>query len=197
MKVCQTDQACVNLVPRDDSGHSAPDSDSDLPGANGAVCYKGGYGVKGIHQMCDVTSAFLLALGMHIAKGFCSSDRKILDMLPDRKPQVTFACDLAASNCGFQFWIGKMWVVLGCWPSPHVDHLCCRESFYCKLDNCTVNGEITPELNTTAYECKQMECSCIPGRMLCGEDGSVGEFASLSRLRGLPTLRVIQISAIF
>ncbi len=27
--------------------------------------------------------------------------------------------------------------------------------------------------NSTRYECKTIECACVPGRFLCGEDGSV------------------------
>lgn len=29
--------------------------------------------------------------------------------------------------------------------------------------------------NRTDYQCKSIECACIPGRFLCGEDGSVSE----------------------
>lgn len=65
-----------------DDGEAEPKSD--------AVCYKGGYAVNQIHQMCDVTN------------------RKIVDMLPDRAPQVTFSCDRPSRTCGFQFWIGRV-----------------------------------------------------------------------------------------
>lgn len=79
-------------------------------------------------------------------------------MLPDRKPQVTFTCNIPSRTCGFQFWIGAV------------------ESFYCGLSNCTASLEIGYDSNSTEYNCGQMECACIPGRMLCGEDGSVGEY---------------------
>lgn len=77
-------------------------------------------------------------------------------MLPDRPPQVTFTCDIPSSTCGFQFWIGKV------------------ESFYCGLSNCTATLDIGYDSNYTEYNCGKMECACIPGKMLCGEDGSVG-----------------------
>lgn len=83
-------------------------------------------------------------------------DRKIVDMLPNRPPQVTFTCNMAEQSCGFQFWIGKV------------------ESFYCGLSNCTATFEAGYDTNSTLYTCEQVECACIPGRMLCGEDGSVG-----------------------
>ena len=40
--------------------------------------------VKENHQMCDVTN------------------RKILDQLKERKPQVTFSCNRGEDNCNFQ-----------------------------------------------------------------------------------------------
>lgn len=98
-------------------------------------------------------SSFLL---LHLT-GRGTTDRKILDMLPNRPPQVTFTCDVSSASCGFQFWIGSV------------------ESFFCGLNNCTTRHEVGYEQSSTEYTCQQMSCSCIPGRMLCGEDGSVGE----------------------
>jgi ABC-type lipoprotein export system ATPase subunit len=83
-------------------------------------------------------------------------------MLPDRPPQVTFTCDIPSSTCGFQFWIGQV------------------ESFYCGLSNCTASLDIGYSSNYTEYNCEKMECACIPGKMLCGEDGSVGMSPSQS-----------------
>lgn len=48
------------------------------------------------------------------------------------------------------------------------------ESFYCTLDNCESTYDFSDEnTNKTSYTCKNVECSCIPDRMLCGKDGSV------------------------
>jgi len=33
--------------------------------------------------------------------------------------------------------------------------------------------DATHDANRTNYECKDVQCQCIPGRMLCGEDGSL------------------------
>ena len=59
--VCQTNEACRPLVPAGDGTTIRPSSlypgdlqeedDSDV-----AVCYKEGFAVKKMHQMCDVTS---------------------------------------------------------------------------------------------------------------------------------------------
>ncbi|QRV74844.1 ATP-dependent permease [Ceratobasidium sp. AG-Ba] len=139
--VCQTDEACVNFPLR-----GGPDgelltrqvstSEPDIPVAN-MTCYKGGLTVQQNHQMCDVTN------------------RKILDMLPDRPPQVTFSCDKGDATCAFQFWIGRV------------------ESFYCALDQCTSDLKVGYDTNTTQYHCDKIKCKCIPGRMLCGEEGSI------------------------
>jgi hypothetical protein len=60
------------------------------------------------------------------------------------------------------------------------------ESFFCTLDDCTfelgecltfggsVDVDSTHDANRTAYACKNVQCQCIPGRILCGEDGSIG-----------------------
>lgn len=108
-----------------------------MPEGVDGVCYKGGITVKENHQMCDVTN------------------RKIVDQLKGKKPQVTFSCHKEDAACGFQFWVDQ------------------RESFYCGLDECTFDLESTQRANITHYECQKINCRCIPDRMLCGEDGSI------------------------
>ncbi|KAG8748122.1 hypothetical protein FRC10_008855 [Ceratobasidium sp. 414] len=113
----------------------------DVPVAN-MTCYKAGLTIQQNFQMCDVTN------------------RKILDMLPDRPPQVTFSCDRADATCAFQFWIGHI------------------ESFYCALDQCESSLQVGYDTNTTRHHCSKIKCQCVPGRMLCGEEGSIdiGDF---------------------
>ncbi|KAG8977970.1 hypothetical protein FRB90_008635, partial [Tulasnella sp. 427] len=131
-----TDQACAGFpLPGELRGLD------DEPVQN-MTCYTGGLTVNSNYQMCDVTN------------------RKILDMLPGRPPQVTFSCDRPSEECNFQFWIGQ------------------KESFYCALDTCTSTLQHAYDYNITQYECQNIKCNCIPGRMLCGEEGSVdiGDF---------------------
>ncbi|KAK9375453.1 uncharacterized protein V1513DRAFT_442998 [Lipomyces chichibuensis] len=108
-----------------------------MPDGAGGACYKGGMAVKENFQMCNVTN------------------RKILDILGGKLPQVTFSCNRTSESCDFQFWIDEI------------------ESFYCGLNNCQFSTESTDRTNKTFYECKDIECSCVPDRMLCGEDGSI------------------------
>lgn len=53
-----------------------------------------------------------------------------------------------------------------------------KESFYCDLDTCSSSLVIESNRNTTKYSCDHIKCRCIPGRMLCGEEGSIdiGDF---------------------
>lgn len=81
-------------------------------------------------------------------------------MLPDRPPQVTFSCNKLDSTCDFQFWTAQV------------------ESFYCSLDACTTRVENGYDSNTTVYQCEHMKCSCVPGRFICGEDGSISEWSA-------------------
>lgn len=120
--------------------------DAMMPDGEGGVCYKAGVTVQENFQMCDVTN------------------RKILDLLGERKPQVTFTCKADDHACNFQFWIDQ------------------KESFYCALDTCNWKLETNYNTNETQYTCEHIKCQCIPGRMLCGEDGSVdiGEFLKQS-----------------
>ncbi|KAL4973875.1 hypothetical protein BDW66DRAFT_141089 [Aspergillus desertorum] len=113
-----------------------------MPTGEDGVCYKQGVTVKENFQMCDVTN------------------RKILDQLKERKPQVTFSCEAEGKTCNFQFWVDQV------------------ESFYCGLDTCDWGFETDYDKNTTHYKCENINCKCIPGRMLCGEEGSIdiGEF---------------------
>lgn len=83
------------------------------------------------------------------------TNQKIVDQLKEKKPQVTFSCREEDKTCNFQFWVDKV------------------ESFYCGLDECEFSQSNSYERNTTSYECKNIHCSCIPDRMLCGESGSI------------------------
>ncbi|KAI1926574.1 FAD-dependent urate hydroxylase [Ophidiomyces ophidiicola] len=113
-----------------------------MPEGEGGVCYKQPLAVKENYQMCNVTN------------------RKILDQLKERKPQVTFSCKADDHTCNFQFWVDQ------------------KESFYCSLDTCGWNMDVQYDQNSTTYKCDHVKCRCIPGRMLCGEDGSIdiGDF---------------------
>ncbi|KAJ5669121.1 ABC transporter G family member [Penicillium macrosclerotiorum] len=111
--------------------------DAMMPEGQGGRCYKQGVTVKQNFQMCDVTN------------------RKIVDQLDGRKPQVTFSCTAEDHTCNFQFWVGQ------------------KESFYCGLDTCEWNIESEADSNTTNYKCENAHCSCIKDRFLCGENGSI------------------------
>lgn len=52
--------------------------------------------------------------------------------------------------------------------SSLVQHL----EFYSNVDS-------THDANRTSYNCEKVKCQCIPGRMLCGEDGSIGSSTAL------------------
>jgi len=55
-----------------------------IPGGKDGVCYREGLVQKQNHQMCDVTN------------------RKIVDQLKPKIPQVTFSCDALTAECNFQ-----------------------------------------------------------------------------------------------
>ena len=83
------------------------------------------------------------------------TNRKILDQLKERTPQATFSCNAVDDTCNFQFWTGQV------------------QSFYCALDDCSYHSKNEYDRNTTHYKCDHIKCACIPGRMLCGEEGSI------------------------
>lgn len=58
--------------------------DALMPEGKDGICYKEGIVVKENHQMCDVTN------------------RKIIDQLKEKKPQITFACNAEKEECNFQ-----------------------------------------------------------------------------------------------
>jgi hypothetical protein len=176
---CEEDKVCKAFKPRYPSIQEATNRNDDEEDDTGnMVCYKGGLAVQQNYQMCDVTN------------------RKIIDTIPDnKKPQVTFSCTAngPSSNdsssakswqhpllssftskndeeeialgikedmgtCSFQFWVDEI------------------ESFYCKLEGCGWEGTNSYESNRTRYECKTIDCACVPGRFLCGENGSVSTY---------------------
>ena len=79
-------------------------------------------------------------------------------MLPDRPPEVTFSCDKDTDMCHFQFWTAQV------------------ESFYCQLSQCESKVSHDFNKNTTLYNCEHIDCKCVPGRFICGEDGSLGMY---------------------
>src|SRR5258706_975108 len=78
-------------------------------------------------------------------------------MLAGRPPQIPFGWKAEDKHCQFEFWIGKV------------------ESFYCALDHCTSSFKPGSTWNKTFMDCENIKCGCVTGRMLCGEEGSVGE----------------------
>jgi hypothetical protein len=137
------DDACLPLVPTNQN----------------ATCFRGGLVVKANHQMCNVTSKCLHQNNTRVAFYYNYNtkhiiDKKILDMLPDRPPQVTFSCQKEPATCNFQFWIKEV------------------ESFYCALEKCQFSQD--PENHAhLMYQCKDIQCRCKSGAMLCGEDGGI------------------------
>lgn len=109
--------------------------DKFMPEGLSGTCYKNGMLVNKFHQMCDVTN------------------KKIVEILNGKKPQVSFSCDKKYSTCNFQFWIAE------------------KESFFCELSSC--DYDIDLKSNASHYKCKDVSCKCVPGRMLCGESGSI------------------------
>ncbi|KAI9749255.1 MAG: hypothetical protein M4579_006944 [Chaenotheca gracillima] len=108
-----------------------------MPEKTGGVCYKSGVVVKENFQMCDITN------------------RKILDLLKEDKPQVTFSCNAESKECSFQFWVDQ------------------QESFYCGLNDCSASMDNDYNKNSTNYRCEHIQCQCIPGRVLCGAPDSI------------------------
>ncbi|KAF2454249.1 ABC-2 type transporter family protein [Lineolata rhizophorae] len=102
------------------------------------------------------------------------TNRKILDQLKEQIPQATFSCNMESGECNFQFWVDQ------------------KESFYCALDECSSRGTFEENQNITEYKCHNIKCRCIPGRMLCGEEGSIdiGEFLKES-IKGPASFKAI------
>ncbi|KAH6885968.1 hypothetical protein B0T10DRAFT_563950 [Thelonectria olida] len=92
------------------------------------------------------------------------TNEKITTLLGKQRPEVTFTCKREEAVCDFQFWVDAV------------------ESFYCHLSDCDSSASFGETKNTTSYKCNKISCSCIPGRMLCGKDGSIdlGDFLDQS-----------------
>ncbi|KAG6879786.1 hypothetical protein C0992_011584 [Termitomyces sp. T32_za158] len=110
--VCKSDNACVGFPLAGKLSVLGKDDEAEV---SNMTCYKGGETVFNNHQMCDVTN------------------RKILDMLPGRPPQVTFSCEKSDRTCSFQFWTAEV------------------ESFYCALEECDSETKPGYDTNSTIY----------------------------------------------
>lgn len=70
-----------------------------------------------------------------------------------------------------------------------------KESFYCSLGDCVSGSDNTYERNSTNYKCDNIQCKCIPDRMLCGENGSVDISDFLTEeIKGPATFECLQQS---
>ncbi|KAK5992960.1 ABC transporter G family member [Cladobotryum mycophilum] len=83
------------------------------------------------------------------------TNNKIKDLLGKQKAEVTFTCKEDDATCDFQFWVDQ------------------TESFYCHLSECASSAQSGTAKNSTSYKCDKISCKCIPGRMMCGKNGSL------------------------
>ncbi|EPS43861.1 hypothetical protein H072_2160 [Dactylellina haptotyla CBS 200.50] len=83
------------------------------------------------------------------------TNKAIQDQLGASIAEVTFTCDKEKESCNFQFWVDQ------------------EESFYCSLDKCDFDMDFTARSNITHYRCENVQCKCIPERMMCGKEGSI------------------------
>ncbi|KAK0655661.1 hypothetical protein B0T16DRAFT_15839 [Cercophora newfieldiana] len=107
------------------------------------------------------------------------TNRAIRDLLKEQVPQVTFTCKKETEECDFQFWVDE------------------KESFMCHLNECesSSNFDISGGKNSTSYQCNKIQCECIPGRMLCGENGSIDISDFLTELiRGPASFKCNQLA---
>lgn len=108
---------------------------SFVPEGLEGTCYQGGILVHEFHQVCEVTN------------------KKILEVLNGKIPEVTFTCNKTSAECSFQFWVDE------------------DESFYCDLTKCDYQYNL--DKNSTDYTCAKAACQCLPDKMLCGKGGSI------------------------
>ena len=99
--------ADMTLVCKEDAA-----CDALMPEGKGGVCYKQGAAVRENYQICDVTN------------------RKILDLLKEEKPQVTFSCNAERADCNFQCGFllphsHTLWLTLGSLGGPEGIVLLC------------------------------------------------------------------------
>jgi hypothetical protein len=85
--------------------------------------------------------------------------------LKERKPQVTFSCKDEDKTCNFQCMLyhpltKKLSLTF------HLVWVDQVESFYCALDTCSWDMDAHFDRNETNYKCENIQCACIPGRML-------------------------------
>lgn len=156
------------------SGHSC-DCDDGWTGINCNVCTED----KACNPLMATGDGGVCYQNGEVVKNnhqFCDvTNKQIRKLLGEKVPQVTFTCEKEDDTCDFQFWVDQ------------------RESFYCHLTDCKSSAEITPAKNSTSYKCEHIRCNCVPGRMLCGENGSVdiGEFLD-EEIRGPAAFECLQ-----
>ncbi|KAI9335039.1 hypothetical protein DFJ73DRAFT_852417 [Zopfochytrium polystomum] len=72
-----------------------------------------------------------------------------------KSAELTHSCNRKDGTCEFQFWVQG------------------TESFYCAMTDCAFSGEQFVDKNVTLMACEHARCQCIPGRILCGQPGSI------------------------
>ncbi|TPX68950.1 hypothetical protein CcCBS67573_g07015 [Chytriomyces confervae] len=72
-----------------------------------------------------------------------------------RPAEVTFTCNKETASCNFQFWVEG------------------SESFYCGMSKCAFTRKEAHDRNSSVVACEHLDCKCLPGKILCGEPGSI------------------------
>jgi hypothetical protein len=81
-KYCECDEGWTGINCNVCTSNKA--CDAMVSSGSDGVCYQNGEVIKENYQMCDVTN------------------KKIVEMLEEKKPQVTFSCNRADQTCDFQ-----------------------------------------------------------------------------------------------
>jgi hypothetical protein len=117
---------------------------------SGGVCYQNGEVVKENYQMCDVTN------------------KKIVDILEGKRPQVTFTCNAEKETCDFQCKycpkttfananISKSGLNIG---NPST-----ARSTPVPLRPTMITGKTVPATNATTYNANAFRIECCAARM--------------------------------
>ncbi|KAI8455687.1 hypothetical protein BY996DRAFT_8460425 [Phakopsora pachyrhizi] len=112
--VCENNDSCAALIPPYSPGKLLVQISNPQKNRSEAVCYKGGFAVNRNYQMCNrgkerrknsppkFFKVVLILNDAHSTTFYNNNnyikDRKILDMLPGRLPQVSFMCDIPTST---------------------------------------------------------------------------------------------------
>ncbi|GAA5980169.1 hypothetical protein JCM11641_006936 [Rhodosporidiobolus odoratus] len=141
--VCETDQACA----------AAASTSNAVNGLGSPVCSKGPWTWTQGFASCDVVNPTLQSV-------FAGSTTLLIQKTVEPSQSLSVTVGTNGTMLAQLFY------------SPSTSNSTATEQFYCAADSCLQSNSTIAGSDSTDWSCSNLKCTCIPGTLFCGAEGS-------------------------